>query len=75
MICEYSGCSAYVNWKRCRAHTALFVALFQQCITADEHDRLAKLPWAQMLAELALVTEGKLDQELIASLIRDAQEH
>jgi hypothetical protein len=75
MICEYSGCSSYANWKRCRAHTALFVALFQQCITADEHNRLAPLPRSQMLIELALTIEGKPDQEVVAGLIQDAQEH
>ena len=75
MICEYAGCSAYANWKRCRAHTALFVALFQECITADEHNRLAVLPWREMLGELANAVEGKAGQELIVSLIQDAQEH
>lgn len=74
MICEYPGCGARANWKRCRAHVALFVAAFRGCVTRDEHDRLARLPWVRMLVELSAAIEDHPDRDIVIDLIRDAQE-
>jgi hypothetical protein len=74
--CSYPGCTEPCNWSRCRAHTALFTAALQDCISMEEHDRLARLPTQQMLAALpGLLTDGQGTRDVVLSLINDARKH
>jgi hypothetical protein len=73
MTCRYPGCTSQCNFERCPAHTALFTAALQACITKEEHDRLAKLPGARMLRELPTVLVGsERDKALVIELIGEA---